>query len=106
MDQQQSSPRILAVSWGHMEVEGIGAGKDFTLYPGGGREWDWSETGMSHSPGIRQSTSRHLSRAQAMTSIAQRQIRTLTTSAIVDKYAVSPDHADGGTSITRRRVSR
>jgi hypothetical protein len=52
MDQQQSSPRILAVSWGHMEVEGIGAGKDFKLYPGGGREWDWSETGMSHSPGI------------------------------------------------------
>lgn len=52
MDQQQSSPRILAVSWGHIEVEGIGAGKDFKLYPGGGREWDWSETGMSHSPGI------------------------------------------------------
>ena len=52
MDQQQSSPRILAVSWGHMEVEGIGEGKDFKLYPGGGREWDWSETGMSHSPGI------------------------------------------------------
>ena len=52
MDQQPSSPRILAVSWGHMEVEGIGAGKDFKLYPGGGREWDWSETGMSHSPGI------------------------------------------------------
>lgn len=52
MDQQKSSPRILAVSWGHMEVEGIGEGKDFKLYPGGGREWDWSETGMSHSPGI------------------------------------------------------
>lgn len=44
MDQQKSSPRILAVSWGHMEVEGIGEGKDFKLYPGGGREWDWSET--------------------------------------------------------------
>ena len=52
MDQQQSSPRILAISWGHMEVEGIGEWKDFKLYPGGGREWDWSETGMSHSPGI------------------------------------------------------
>lgn len=52
MDQQKSSPRILAVSWGHMEVEGIGEGKDFKLYPGGGREWDWSETGLSHSPGI------------------------------------------------------
>jgi hypothetical protein len=53
MDQQKSSPRILAVSWGHMEVEGLGDGKDFKLYPGGGRKWDWSETGMSHSPGIR-----------------------------------------------------
>ena len=53
MGQGKSSPRILAVSWGRMEVEGIGEGKDFKLYPGGGREWDWSETGMSHSPGIR-----------------------------------------------------
>ena len=35
-----------------MEVEGLGAGKDFKLYPGGGREWDWSETGMRHAPGI------------------------------------------------------
>ena len=24
-----------------MEIEGIGAGKDFKLYPGGGRDWDW-----------------------------------------------------------------
>ncbi len=46
------SPRILAVSWGHMEIEGLGTGKDFKLYPGGGHEWDWSETGMRHSPGI------------------------------------------------------
>jgi len=35
-----------------MEVEGIGIGKDFKLYPGGGREWDWSEFGTRHSPGI------------------------------------------------------
>jgi hypothetical protein len=35
-----------------MEVEGVGAGKDFKLYPGGGREWDWGETGTRHSPGI------------------------------------------------------
>jgi hypothetical protein len=52
MDQQKSSPRILEVSWGHMEVEGLGAGKDFKLYPGGGRDWDWAETGTRHSPGI------------------------------------------------------
>jgi hypothetical protein len=46
------SPRILAVSWGHMTVDGLGDGKDFKLYPGGGRAWDWSETGTRHEPGI------------------------------------------------------
>jgi len=35
-----------------MDVEGLGEGKDFKLYPGGGREWDWNETGTRHSPGI------------------------------------------------------
>jgi hypothetical protein len=35
-----------------MEVDGLGSGKDFKLYPGGGREWDWAETGTGHLPGI------------------------------------------------------
>jgi hypothetical protein len=35
-----------------MDVAGLGVGKDFKLYPGGGREWDWSETGTRHAPGI------------------------------------------------------
>lgn len=35
-----------------MAVEGLRDGKDFKLYPGGGREWDWSETGTQHDPGI------------------------------------------------------
>jgi hypothetical protein len=48
----QRSPRILAISWGYMQVDGLGAGKDFKLYPGGGRDWDWAETGTRHSPGI------------------------------------------------------
>ena len=52
MSGEMRSPRILAVRWGRMEVEGIGAGKDFKLYPGGGREWDWNETGTRHEPGI------------------------------------------------------
>ena len=47
-----SSPKILSVAWGHMEIEGIGHGKDFKLWPGGGREWDWTETGTRHDPGI------------------------------------------------------
>jgi hypothetical protein len=46
------SPRITDLSWGSMTVEGVGTGKDFKLYPGGGREWDWSETGTRHEPGI------------------------------------------------------
>jgi hypothetical protein len=50
--QDKRSPRIARISWGRMEVEGLGAGKDFKLYPGGGRAWDWAETGTRHSPGI------------------------------------------------------
>lgn len=46
------SPRITHVSWGHMEVEGVGSGRDFKLWPGGGRAWDWNETGTRHTPGI------------------------------------------------------
>ena len=46
------SPRITHISWGYIEVEGLGSGKDFKLYPGGGREWDWRETNTEHVPGI------------------------------------------------------
>jgi hypothetical protein len=56
MDESQTrSPRITRISWGRMEVEGIGVGKDFKLYPGGGRAWDWGETGTRHVPGIQPS---------------------------------------------------
>lgn len=47
------SPRIEAIAWGRLQVEGRNAPfKDAKLYPGGGREWDWSETVTSHSPGV------------------------------------------------------
>ena len=46
------SPKILSVEWGRMEIEGLGRGRDFKLWPGGGGEWDWRETGMHHEPGI------------------------------------------------------
>lgn len=49
---ENRSPRITRISWGHMEVEGLGAGKDFKLFPGGGRTWDWRETNTEHVPGI------------------------------------------------------
>ncbi|HYT93862.1 MAG TPA: MTH938/NDUFAF3 family protein [Gemmataceae bacterium] len=46
------SPRITHISWGRMEVQGVGTGRDFKLYPGGGRAWDWTETDTHHVPGI------------------------------------------------------
>ena len=38
-DKHKPSPRINHVSWGRMEVEGLGAGRDFKLYRGGVRGW-------------------------------------------------------------------
>jgi len=49
---ENKSPLILAVKWGNMEVEGLGKGKDFKLWPGGGRNWDWNEHGTGHFRGI------------------------------------------------------
>lgn len=46
------SPLIERLSWGRMTVDGVGSGKDFKLWPGGGRAWDWNETGTRHRPGI------------------------------------------------------
>ncbi len=48
----EQSPRITDISWGKMEIEQIGVGKDFKLWPGGGCEWDWAETNTHHVPGI------------------------------------------------------
>ena len=45
------SPRITHLSWGRLETES-GRFKDARLYPGGGEEWDWNETGTSHDPGV------------------------------------------------------
>lgn len=35
-----------------MDVAGLETGKDFKLYPDGGRAWDWNEHGTRHDPGI------------------------------------------------------
>ncbi len=47
-----TSPLILGIEWGDIEVEGLGHGRDMKLWPGGGREWDWRETDTHHVPGI------------------------------------------------------
>lgn len=49
---QVESPRILESVWGRIEVEELGTFKDVKLWPGGGRAWDWGETGTAHTPGI------------------------------------------------------
>ncbi len=49
---EDQSPIINHISWGQMEVSDIGTGKDFKLWPGGGRAWDWRETDTHHVPGI------------------------------------------------------
>jgi hypothetical protein len=46
------SPKIVAIEWGRTEVQDLGPCKDCKLWPGGGREWDWGETGTRHLPGI------------------------------------------------------
>ena len=51
-DEKPTSPRIESIGWGKMRIESLGSGKDFKLWPGGGRPWDWNETGTAHSPGI------------------------------------------------------
>jgi hypothetical protein len=51
MSDEERSPRVLAVALYRMETGRIGAGKDFKPYPGGGRQWDWDETGTRHSSG-------------------------------------------------------
>lgn len=52
---ENPSPHITYIAWGEMEIEGLGGGRDFKLYPGGGRAWDWTETGTHHVPGIQPS---------------------------------------------------
>jgi hypothetical protein len=46
------SPLIRRLSWGLMEVDSLGTGKDVKLWPCGGRAWDWGETNTRHVPGI------------------------------------------------------
>lgn len=38
-----------------LDSEKLSEAKDCKLFPGGGRTWDWNETGTRHQPGIQQS---------------------------------------------------
>ena len=48
------SPKITELRWGSIDTE-AGNFRDAKLWPGGGRGWDWKETGTDHSPGIQPS---------------------------------------------------
>ena len=67
-----NSPRIRSLRWGELQVEGLGTGKDFKLWPGGGRPWDWRETGTRHVPGIQPADCEELLAAGASTVILSR----------------------------------
>jgi hypothetical protein len=47
-----ASPRITDFAWGRIETADGRSFRDAKLWPGGGREWDWRETGTHHAPGI------------------------------------------------------
>ena len=66
------SPRIESIAWGRMTIAGLGTGKDFKLWPGGGRAWDWNETGTRHVPGIQPADCEELVDAGARTVILSR----------------------------------
>lgn len=52
MANSKTSPRISRFAWGAIETDAGGCYRDAKLWPGGGREWDWRETGTRHTPGI------------------------------------------------------
>lgn len=52
MNDPSTSPRIARLTWGRLELDDGRIFKDAKLFPGGGREWDWRETGTHHVPGI------------------------------------------------------
>jgi len=47
----EKPPQITDLVWGEVETD-VGSFKDAKLWPGGGRAWDWKETGTSHKPGV------------------------------------------------------
>ncbi len=51
-DDAKRSPLVHRHGWGQIEVEGVGSIRDAKLWPGGGRAWDWTETGTDHQPGV------------------------------------------------------
>jgi hypothetical protein len=60
MSAESASPRIERLDWGVTGAAGLPLARDLKLWPGGGREWDWRETGTRHVPGIQLADAREL----------------------------------------------
>lgn len=58
-DGRATSPEVVELSWGSVETD-VGTFRDAKLWPGGGRGWDWNETGTHHDPGIQPDDAREL----------------------------------------------
>ena len=48
---ERGSPLIERLDWGRVHTS-AGSFRDVKLWPGGGRGWDWNETGTHHIPGV------------------------------------------------------
>lgn len=68
----EASPRIAELAWGRVALEDGRSFKDAKLYPGGAREWDWTETGTRHDPGIQPEDVEELLEAGATTIVLSR----------------------------------
>ena len=81
------SPRIAELTWGRLELEDGRSFKDAKLYPGGAREWDWTETGTRHDPGVQPEDVDELLDAGATTIVLSR--------GIDERLRVKPETIDG-----------
>ncbi len=59
----EPTPKVRDLSWGQVTVEEADQRheyRDAKLWPGGSRNWNWNETGTSHTPGIQVADVREL----------------------------------------------
>jgi hypothetical protein len=87
------SATVGAHSWGQLEIEGFGEFGDAKLWPGGGREWDWTETNTHHVPGIQPAELRELldHRPEVVVLSGGRELRLQTTAealALLDEHNI------------------
>ncbi len=52
MEKLKKSLQVVCLEWGEVELEDGSIFKDVKIFPGGAREWKWTETGTHHQPGV------------------------------------------------------